>query len=45
VALNQAFRFQFGVGVGDSSAVNAQQIGEFTAGGNAIARPQIAGMD
>ncbi len=36
------FRFEFGVGVGDRSAVNAEHGGKLAAGGNAVAGAKIA---
>ena len=45
VALDQAFGFEFGVGVGDGGAMHAEHGGEFAAGGDAVAVTQIAGMD
>ena len=45
VALDQAFGFEFGVGVGDGGAMNAQHGGELAAGGDAVAGAQIAGVD
>ena len=45
MALDQAFGFEFGVGVGDGGAVDAELPGEFTAGGNAVAGAELAGMD
>ena len=45
VALNQAFGFEFGVGVCDGGAVNAELCSEFAAGGDAVAVAQFAAMD
>jgi hypothetical protein len=45
VAFDKAFGFQLGVGVGYGGAVDAQLLGQFAAGGNAIAQAQFAGMD
>jgi hypothetical protein len=44
VALNQAFGFEFGIGVRDGGAVNAKLRGKFAAGGNAVAVTQFAAM-
>jgi hypothetical protein len=45
MALDEALGFKFGVGVGDSGAVNAKGKGEFAAGGDAIAGAKIASVD
>ena len=45
VALNQAFRFEFGVGVCDGGPVNAELRREFAARGDAVAVAQFATMD
>ena len=44
VSLNQAFGFQFGVGIGDRGAMHAQYVGQLAAGGDTVAVSQIAGM-
>jgi hypothetical protein len=45
VALNQAFGFEFGVGVCDGRPVNAKLRGKFTARGDAVAVTELAAMD
>ncbi len=45
VPLNEAFGFQFGVGVGDGGAMNAEHLREFAAGGNAIAGAKVTRVD
>ena len=45
VAVDEAFGFELGVGVGDGRAVDAQLRGKFAACGNALARAQIAAMN
>jgi hypothetical protein len=45
VALDQAFGLEFGVGVGDGSAVNAELSGKLAAGGDAVARAKLARMN
>jgi hypothetical protein len=45
VALDEAFGFEFGVGVGDGGAMDAESESEFTAGGDAVAGTEIAGVD
>jgi hypothetical protein len=45
VAADEAFGFEFGVGVRDGGAVNAQLRGEFAACGNAFSRTQIASVN
>ena len=45
VSLDQAFGFEFSVGVGDGGAMNAQHRRELTAGGDAVARAQVTGVD
>ncbi len=42
--LNQPFGFQFGVSIGNCRSVHAQLQRQFAAGGNAVARAQIAGV-
>jgi hypothetical protein len=44
VTLDQAFRLKLCVGVRDGGAVHAKHGGELTAGGNAVAWAQIAGV-
>src|SRR5215471_10455456 len=44
MALNQAFRFELGVRIGDRRPVDTQNRGQFTAGRYTIAGPQIARM-
>ncbi len=44
VPADQAFGFEFGVGVGDGGAVDAQLQGQFAAGGNAVAGAQVSGV-
>src|SRR5262249_43705959 len=45
MALNESFRFEFGVGVRNGCAVNAEHRGELAARWDAVARAQITGMD
>ncbi|HYW85136.1 MAG TPA: hypothetical protein VFB30_17875, partial [Spirochaetia bacterium] len=45
VALDEAFGFELGVGVGDGGAMNTESESEFAAGGNAVTGTQIAGVD
>ena len=45
VPLYKTFGFEFGVGVGDGGAMNAQHGGELAAGGDAVARAEVAGVD
>ncbi len=45
VALDEAFGFEFGVGIGDGGAMDAEGESEFAAGGDAVTGTQIAGMD
>jgi hypothetical protein len=45
VALDEAFGFEFGVGVGDGGAVYAEGESEFAAGGDAVTGTQIASVD
>ena len=45
VALDEAFGFEFGVGIGDGGAMDAEGESEFAAGGDAVTRTQIARVD
>jgi hypothetical protein len=45
VALNQSFGFEFGVGIGNRSSMNAQHCGKFAAGRNAVTGTKVPGMD
>jgi len=45
VSLDEAFGFEFGVGIGDGGAMNAESESEFAAGGDAVTGTQIAGVD
>ncbi len=45
VALNQAFGFEFGVGVCDGGPVNPELRGQLAAGGDAVTVAQFAAMD
>jgi len=45
VALDEAFGFEFGVGVGDGGAMDAKRESEFAAGRDAVTGTKIAGVD
>jgi hypothetical protein len=45
VSLDKAFGLKFGVGVGDGGAMDAEQLREFAAGGNAVAGAKITGVN
>ena len=45
MALDEAFGFEFGVGIGDGGAMDAEGESEFTAGGDAVTGPKIASVD
>jgi len=45
VALDEAFGFEFGVGIGDGGAMNTEGESEFPAGGDAVTGTQIASVD
>jgi len=45
VALDEAFGFEFGIGVGDSGAMDTEGKSEFAAGGDAVTRVKIASVD
>jgi hypothetical protein len=45
MALDEALRFKFGVGIGDGGAMDAEGKSEFTAGGDAVTGTEIAGVD
>jgi len=45
VALDEAFGFEFGIGVGDSGAMDTEGKSEFAAGGDAVTGTQIASVD
>jgi len=43
--LDEAFGFEFGIGVGDGGAMDAEGKSEFTTGGDAVTGTKIAGVD
>ena len=45
MALNQAFRLKLGISVGNGGAMNAKEHGQFAARGNAVAGPEVTGMN
>jgi len=45
VALDEAFGFEFGVGIGDGGAMDTEGESEFPAGGDAVTGTQIASVD
>jgi hypothetical protein len=45
MALDKAFGFEFGVGVGDGGAMDAKRESEFAAGRDAVTGTKIAGVD
>ena len=45
MSLDQSFGFEFGVRIGNGSAMNAEYNGKFAAGGNAVAGTKITGMN
>jgi hypothetical protein len=45
MALDKAFGFEFGVGVGDGGAMDAKRESEFTASWDAVTGTKIASVD
>jgi hypothetical protein len=45
VTLDQSFRFELGIRVGHGGAMDAQNLRQFAAGGNAITGTQVTGMN
>jgi len=45
VSLDEALGFEFGVGIGDGGAMDAESESEFAASGDAVTGTKIAGVD